>query len=174
MAVTIFGNGNIQGLNIDSGGVKQVQFFEYGERFTDGSGTWVATPLTASITPTSASNRILVTTSVLGGSGNSTVSMQWQIRKNGVEWAPAAGSQTLGSRNRCWIIYQNGDNNVTRTNTVQVMDTPNTTSQLTYTVYFKSQTSSSTCVMNGSYSNADNGSYGHIGSSYITLMELSV
>jgi hypothetical protein len=173
MAVTISGNGTVTGLNI-GGGVKQVQFFEYGDRFSDGSGAWVATPLTATITPTSASNKILVTATVLGGSGNASVSMLWQIRKNDVEWAPSAGPQTLGSRNRAWNIYQNGDNNVTRTNTVQVMDSTITTSPITYTVYFKSQTASSSAVMNGSYSNADNFSYGHIGSSYITLMEISV
>ena len=155
-----------------AGHVVQVVSENYGARFTTTSSTMTASPLTASITPTSSTSKILVSVSALLGSGANSVSMQWQIRRGSTDVIAPNTSQSLGSRNEAFMAYQNGDNNVTRTNTFTVLDSPSSSSAITYTVYVKGQ-AGNTAVMNGSYSNADNSSYGHVGSSTITLMEIA-
>jgi len=98
--------------------------------------------------------------------------MQWQVRRGSTDVVAPNTSQTLSSRNEAFMGFPSGDTNVTLTNTAAVLDSPSSSSSVTYTVYIKGQTGN-TATMNGSYSNADNSGYGHVGSSTITLMEIA-
>lgn len=153
------------------GKILQVQSYTYGARFTTASASMISTPLTVSITPTSTLSKIYVSVTCLLGSGSGSVSMQWQVRRNGTVVMPAT-TQALGSRSQAYMAYPNGDNNVTRTNTATYLDSPFSTSALSYTMYMKGQ-SGATAIMNGSYSNADTSAYGHVAASTITVMEVA-
>lgn len=161
--------------DVAGGGLVQMVHFELGNRWTTTSTSYAASDLTASITPTSASNKIVILISAQFGHGSGAVSNNFQVWRNSSFFAPAAGTQTVSNRSRAWNTYNNGDNNISRVNSLTIVDsTYNSTSQQTYTVYTKVQNGGNTVTLNGSYSEADNFNYGHIGSSYITLMEVSV
>ena len=170
MASVIRGNDNFD--SAAAGKVLQVVSVNYGDRFTTTSSTMTSSPLTATITPTSSNSKILVSVSALLGAGTGSVSMQWQVRRGSTEVVAPNTSQSVDSRVEGFMAYPNGDHNVTRTNTFTILDSPSSSSAVTYTVYIKGQ-SGGTAVMNGSYSNANNSSYGHVGSSTITLMEIA-
>lgn len=118
MAVTISGSGQI---------IKQVIQSTYSSSISTSSATPSATALTANITPTSTSNKILV--QLAGGamdyggttSGNSVTAY---IYRNGTQLAALCG-MTYGNPYgvACAGIY---------------IDSPSTTSSTTYTIYIAS------------------------------------
>jgi hypothetical protein len=154
------------------GRVLQVQHTNYGARWQTSSTNMIATPISVSITPSSVNSKILVTTSIVGGSGGGSMSFVWQVRRDSSVIVAPQTSQTPSNRNVGFMVYQNGDNNVTRTNSFTCQDTPATTSTVTYTVYAQAQ-DGAVVTLGGSNSNADNASYGHVGACTITVMEVA-
>jgi len=169
MASVIRGNDNFD--TAAAGKVLQVVSVDYGDRYFTTSSSMTASPLTATITPTSSNSKILVSVSALMASGSGTVSMFWQVRRGSTDVVAPNTSQSLGSRIESFMVYPNGDNNVTRTNTYTILDSPSSSSAVTYTLYVKGQ-SGGAAILNGSYNNLNNSAYGHMASSTITLMEI--
>ena len=177
MAITRIGganaiSGSITSSNLPTGSVLQVQSFNYGARTVVTSTVITATPLTVSITPSSTSSKILVMASLLGSSGSGTYSFHWQIRRGSSTVIAPNTSQSLTGYREGFMLYQNNDNNVTRTNSFTVLDEPNTTAATSYTVYVQSQLNSTSAVINGSFSDNANQAYSHRGSSTITAVEI--
>tara|TARA_E500000178_G_C16884305_1_gene690506 strand:- start:343 stop:807 length:465 start_codon:yes stop_codon:yes gene_type:complete len=133
-----------------TGSLLQVQSNFITSDFNTASTSFVTTGLATTITPSSTSSKILATVSIgswyvaNGGSCNATI---------------YRGSTNIGNGNAGLMLLGVPALNVPSTG--QVLDSPNTTSATTYTVYVK--TSGHTTYM--SYN-----SYGHF---TLTLMEIA-
>ena len=128
MPVTIAGNSNLV-LQV----VNAYKTDTQSTTTTMQSGGVQITGLTATITPTSASSRILVIASLTGSGTNGVGQVFFKLYRNAtsIGSAPDSGNR-LGSIAR--IYY--ADPNVTSTTGFTFLDTPNTTSSLTYSIYF--------------------------------------
>jgi hypothetical protein len=169
MPITLNGDGAISGLtatgisavqnvgrtNLPAGSVLQVVSFTTDANTSTTSGTPVATALTASITPTSASSKIHVSFNAMcqksTGSGI-FASLGVAIYKNAglviytTRYGGYSGVQAA--------LYMNASG--------QYLDSPATTSSTTYTIYIFNEVSGSAVAMNNDSS-----------SSTITLMEIA-
>ena len=143
--------------NIPTGSVVQVVNATYGSTVSTGTNTFVTTGLTASITPTSSSNKILVLVSLVGvlkNTGNTCVATK--LYRNGSSLFVIDDSAgTTGS------TAANGSGSIS----LNYLDSPATTSSTTYAVFFASDNN-----INYAYINA----WSNIGAplSTITLMEI--
>jgi hypothetical protein len=160
MAITINGSGTITGISagglpdgsvtaadlasgaitsgaLPTGSVLQVVQGEVTSQSSTTSTSYVSTPLTASITPTSSSNKILVIFSGITTSAGT-----------GGYWGAIALFRD-GSTNI--IAGQAGVSTGTNAHvqsSLVYLDSPNTTSSTSYTFYFKSEGNSSTVFLN--------------------------
>ncbi len=129
------------------------------------------TGFTISITPTSASNKILVTGMVAGGVGGAYGGFGWVIKRGGTAVStPASGGD--GVQFRYHSVYGNpnsyGDMGQIQTTPIHFLDSPSTTSSITYTLVARGVSGTSTMTLNRN----GNGT-GLIVNSYLTLMEIS-
>ena len=109
------------------GKVLQVQSFTYGTEETTSSTSFVASSLTKSSTPSSASNKILIMVSgTQATSGPASECIATIFR----------GATNLG--NSYGISYTYNVSNANHSGiSMNYLDSPNTTSSTTYTMYFK-------------------------------------
>jgi hypothetical protein len=116
--------------SMPAGTVLQVVQAVYAIAVTTTSGSYVTTGASASITPTSATSKILV--SVSGTGGNSTSNWIWvtAYRNN------TTNISTSGSGNPAGF-YNNNSSDYLQTISFQILDSPATTSSTSYTAYFK-------------------------------------
>ena len=130
MSVTISGSGQI---------VKQVISATYATATTTTSTSFVATGLTASITPTNSANKILV-----------IIGFQQMQTTGGVEALYSAYRNTTnlgGTTKGFGELYNSG--NVQSLGNITYLDSPATTSATTYTLYYKSGTGTAIGLNNG-------------------------
>ena len=125
------------------------------------------TGLSATITPSSSSNKILVFFNINVGSSSLALI---RLMRDSTEIAPAT---TSGSHNSGWMSYESGDSNISELCSVQYLDSPATTSAVTYKVQIKNRGSTYTTNVNRTNSDSTDSGYGHRGSSGITLMEIA-
>lgn len=138
--------------NKTAGTVLQVvqTFSQIGQNSTT-STSFVASPLTASITPSSSSSKILVISSFVGLISSTSYVSAYTIYRNSTNLGSSVGLATASTPQDSSVV-------------MQVLDSPATTSSTTYTVYFRV-----------------NGGTGYVGDtlggispySAITLMEIS-
>jgi hypothetical protein len=146
------------------------------------STTWADTPLTANITPTYATSKILVSSTIFSEltyapyyqrfrysraiSGGSTTNIT----------APTDGSRSsmMGTGVEGWA--GGGDSNrgstPTQTSFTNYLDSPNTTSEVTYTLQAAAAQGTLTMYINRSAGATDSAAYEN-GLSWITLMEVA-
>ena len=125
--------------------------------------------LSVAITPTSTSSKILVTFSVQFGSNTTGTPNGVRLERDGTGIAIADASST---RNRCTVAEQttfSNANNTIRLASSQFLDSPNTTSSVTYNVAI---VSSADIFINRSQEFSD-GTNHHVGTSFITVQEVS-
>lgn len=162
MAVTINGSGQVPVQVIQT--VKTDTFSTTASSFTDVTG------LSVSITPTSASNRILVFLSIAGVNATTTGSTA-RIARNGtgIGVATSAGSRNAGGTAEMY----NARTDSFYTYTSIVLDSPATTSAITYSAQIIAGSGGAyTTYINSS--SADGNSNAHSrGASSITVMEIS-
>lgn len=164
MAVTINGSGQVivqiaQAIKTDTSSTTSTTY-------SDVSG------LSVSITPTSSSNRILVLLNVTGGNNNGGGAIQLLRDSTVIAVGTAAtGNQinvTLGN------YFDNGDVNSMRGYGISYIDSPSTTSAITYKAQFRVGQSGGGYTMNVNRPNGgDNASYNMRAISTITVMEIS-
>lgn len=153
MTITLNGSGSITGLtsgagiaatalsgqvpdaNAPSGSVIQVVSSVVTAGFSSSSSSFVTTGLAASITPLSASNKILVIASLQTAQLASNQPINETIYRNSTN----LGNATFGIAG---TYAQSGGYTVT-TNSLVYLDSPATTSSTTYTIYARSETGSS-------------------------------
>ena len=131
------------------------------------SASWVATTgLNASITPSSTSNKVLI---LLNATLSSDNHGHMRLSKDG-------GSSFIGggvsSGSRSGVIFYAGESNdnTARPQSCSILDSPSSTSALTYQAYWR--VSSSTTHLNRTGNDTD-AAYGSRGVSSITLLEVA-
>ena len=140
-----------------TGSVLQVVQGSYNPVVSTSSASYVTTNLTVSITPSSASNKILVLVSAvasISGSQGINSSGLFTIYRNSTQ---VSGDETLRS-------YNYGASGGVYMNIpifLSYLDSPATTSSTAYTLYMKTSASTATYINNDA------------GTSYITVMEIA-
>jgi hypothetical protein len=135
-----------------SGGkVVQIVNATYGTRTSTTSATWQDSGLTASITPTSASNNVLVLANVNGVAHTSASNTTWtEVRLN-----IAAGARTLLIGGRVGLGVSTGGQTGAWGISTSYLDSPATTSSTTYKIQFQSSSAGQTAEIHyagGTYS----------------------
>jgi hypothetical protein len=160
MSVSINGSGQVPVQVIST--AKTDTFTTTSSSFTDITG------LSVTITPTSASNRILVMYSVMSGSSSSQGTNIRLVRNStNIAIGDAAGSRTQVTTNS----FATGTNIVVDMQSMNFLDSPATTSATTYKLQIQSDNSSTQSVNRNVRD--DNASYEPRGVSTITVMEIS-
>ena len=136
------------------------------------------TDLNASITPSSTSNKILISFMGFGEGSRADHLYRWRIKKtisSSDSYITAAGSSNrVGCMGMVTTSYHADDSTGTPTiwGCSNYLDNPSTTSAITYTIQINCPYDTTTWITNRSYSTTDTNSY-EIGMSYMTLMEVA-
>lgn len=138
------------------------------DTFTTSSSSYVdVTGLSATITPSSASSKVLAIFTVQGqGTNGAGIAMLASLRDSTL----IGVGDAAGSRSRCSANLYTANNDVMESASWAVLDSPNTTSAVTYKVQMRAP-SSTTIYLNRTQSDTDNAAFGRASSS-ITLMEV--
>jgi len=156
--------------NRTAGTVLQVVSATKSDTFTTSSTSYTdITGLSVSITPTSASNRILVITAVNSSATASGWNSFFRMMRDStpIFIGNSAGSRTLSS-----FQHYLGNNQDIRCLTASFLDSPNTTSSVTYKVQTASQSGGGSVTVNMTGADGDSASQGRTASS-ITVMEIA-
>ena len=157
----------LQGL-VQTGQILQVQNSVKTDTLASaGANAWNDIGLSVNITPKYTSSKILVNVSVSGGLNNSNTWLAVLRDSTYLNLGDAAGARmqcTFGS------LYTFGDANIMKTHSYQLVDSPSSTSQLTYKVQVRSL--ANTWYINRSVNDTDNTDIGRA-SSTITVMEIA-
>jgi hypothetical protein len=183
MPITLNGDGSISGLtntgisavqnvgraNLPTGSVLQVVQTVKSDTFSTTSTSFTdITGLSVSITPTSASSKILVIYSVMTGASNSQPTYIRLVRNStAIAIGDSAGSRTQVTTSS----FATNNNNQIDIQNMNFLDSPATTSSTTYKLQIQSD-NSSTQVVNRCVRD-DNASYDSRGVSTITVMEIA-
>lgn len=128
------------------------------------------TGMTISITPTSASNKILLTGMINGGVTGGYGGFGWTVKRAGTDiGAPSSGGSNAQSRYHSTYGNQAtfGDNGQAQAVPIHILDNPATTSAVTYTLVARGVGGTSNMTLNRIGSGT-----GHIHNSYFTAMEI--
>ena len=181
MPLILDGNGDITGLVagalpstvIGAGGVLQVVSNTKTDTFTTSSTTDVAiTGLFATITPTSASSKILVLVNV--GACGTTVddyTVYFSLYRSASVITGAVGD-AASSRKVCSSASRNSADGRYQSSSIMHQDSPASTSSLTYACYMSMESGGSTACMNRSANDTNASNFPRTISS-ITVMEIA-
>jgi hypothetical protein len=141
--------------SLPTGSVLQVVQGAYSTQVNNSTTTYADTGLTATITPTSATSKILVFVSQLfyKSAGNTQNGVNTKVFRNSTDLGQF--TYVLGYTNSLLEVYVQA--------TIQYLDSPATTSATTYKTQFANQTNAASV----------GAQQGNIGSSTITLMEIA-
>ena len=171
------GNGDITGLVagalpstvIGAGAVLQVVQATTSTPVTISSTSNVDTGLSASITPTSATSKILILSTVSAAGNHATCGYYLKLLRGSTD---IFIGDAAGSRIRVTASNINSDNNFFTTNGLTFLDSPATTSSTTYKFQIATSFGTSTIGVNRSVNDSDNANTGR-GPSSIVLMEIA-
>ena len=158
-----------------SGRVLQVIQAVKTDTFSSSSATFGdVTGLTVSITPTSSSNKILIS-GVMQTSSLSNDMWKMRIAKNGT--AIFVGDTVSGATSALSQFYYYSATNVNNWTTVPVpvyyLDSPDTTSSVTYSWQIRTQTNGETVWVNRNSDQSGNSTQNFYGASSIIVMEIA-
>ena len=143
------------------------------------SQSYVDTVFAVTITPTSSSNKMLISAFFFGEGNFNEHEIQFQIERtiSGGATTNIRGA-TAGNKGTCIAVppqgYAGFDNSSTPFNMAfnGLLDTPGTTSAITYTLQCRAATGSRTVYYNRTINESDNAS-SERGLSWLTVMEVS-
>ena len=124
------------------GKVLQVVNATFGTATTTSSSTFADLGLSASITPSSASNKVLVTVHLSGCQKNNNAVLGTRLVR---------GSTTIYTIDNVSLFTNNTNENACGSVSTSYLDTPNTTSATTYKVQFRSVNNAAYVYINNSY-----------------------
>ena len=173
---TIQGKTTAGTVAMPAGAVLQVVQASIGTRPTSASSSFVNTGLQVSITPKFSSSKILITSSFLFSQTKAGTSTQDNMKI----FTFFRDSTNIAPHNSCFFQHQNSyasnisANNAiygetTETSTMEFLDSPSTTSQITYSVQYKSDNPGEVTII---FNCRGNGT-GQVGSSVITAQEIA-
>ena len=136
------------------------------------SSSWTAvTGLSASITPTSASNKILIQVQIYTGNDRDDYANAFRLYKAGSHLTGASGTGE-GNRDAAFLCHRQGNQDVDPFSlSNSYLDTAGGTSAITYQLYAKIENGSTGYI--GRQGTSDNNWYNCRVSSTITLMEVA-
>ena len=135
------------------------------------ANSWVSTGLSASITPSNTSNKILIKISVGACGGSNTTT--FRIYKDGSHLTGASGNPASTREGAAFRIIQNSnDSNHAMGSSFTYLDSPSSTSSTTYELYYKSQNGQTSAFNHAGGDSDTSDSYGSRTSSTIILMEI--
>lgn len=154
-----------------AGAVLQVVQGNYTGATTLASGSYTALPISAVITPTSATSKILVRTVVHVGATGSNEGMHGRLVCNG-SFVPIYGD-AAGSRDQAWFhCGSHSSGYEIYAATAEYLHSPNSTSALTYQIWGRAHSAGYPVVINSSEGDYDT-AYTSRTVSSITLMEIA-
>jgi len=163
-------DGVITDANLPAGSVIQVQHGTLTTAVENDSTSFEDTGLSVSITPTSASSKILVTLSINSISTSNGTGVHVRTRRGTTDIIN--NTESGANCNDAWFCggaATHSENTRQRASgTITVLDEPATTSEITYVTQFRCTDSSSTAYINRLGLTANNGSV-----STITVMEIA-
>lgn len=142
--------GAIEKADLPAGTVLQVVQGLYATATSTTSTSYVSTSLTASITPSSSSSKILVCCDVPVYQAGTAQSGYYTVYKNGSNLIPTQGAQIFGSAS-----------GLASNQSFSYLESPATTSSITYTIYMKTDSGGTAYICPSSTSGS------------ITLMEIA-
>ena len=151
------------------GAILQVVQGEMTDIFTCDSTSFEDTGLTASITPTSTSSKILVTVNAAVGHGGGTYTTLVRLMRDST---PVGNGVAVGSREAAMAITGDNYAHVVEFVGTTYLDSPNTTSAINYKLQMKVQAADHPSSLNKSTGDPD-AAYAGRYASYITLMEIA-
>jgi hypothetical protein len=156
--------------NKTAGTVLQVVQAVKTDTFTTSSTSFTdITGISVSITPSSASSKILVIPTINSSATSSGWNMFFRMMRNST---PIFIGDTAGSRTLSSFQHYLANNQDIRCLTASFLDSPNTTSSVTYKVQTASQSSGVSVVVNMTGADGDSASQGRTASS-ITVLEIA-
>lgn len=162
------------GVTFPAGHVLQVIHGTSKEKTTvaTASNVYTSIPLSASITPSSTTSKILISVVVHTGSAGGAEGISGRLYKNGSNIADAMGEGS-GSRQQAW--FHSGEHTSGQAQhgaSASYLDSPATTSALTYQVYCSTYSASYPVSINATQDDQDS-FYSRRTISSITLMEVA-
>ena len=121
--------GTLPAARLPAGSVLQVITATFNNYASTSSTAFVTTGFSASITPSSATNKILVLMSANGSVSASNVQMTATIYRGGTDIITGGNGQGL--------VYSSAGASLTNPYSLQWLDSQATTSSTTYTIYFR-------------------------------------
>ena len=154
-----------------SGGIIQVKSITKTDPFQTSSGSFVdISGLSVTITPTSSSNKILIQVHVTGDGRAAQSRANFRLMRDS---SPICIGDTAGGRGRAtFSIYRPNDEQSTESTSMTHLDSPATTSAVTYKVQIVSGNNSGAVSVNRAYNWSDQFAHAATASS-ITVMEVS-
>ena len=154
-----------------SGGIIQVKSVTKTDAFQTSSGSFVdVSGLSVTITPTSSSNKILIQVHVTGDGRSGQSRANFRLMRGST--AICIGDTAGGRARSTFAIYRPNDNHTTESASMTHLDSPATTSAVTYKLQIVSGNNSGAVSVNRAYSWSDAFAHGATASS-ITVMEVS-
>jgi hypothetical protein len=167
----ITGSRGIPKAAMPAGSILQVLQTVKSDIFTSTNTSYVGiTGLSVSITPTSSTSKILVSFSLNAGIGGNAGGVQ--LWRNG-SVSGYIGDGAAGRNRVIFNVYNNGDNNSMFGWNGCYLDSPATTSVVTYQIYVACVQGGGTIVVNDDTSQVTGTSYACSGASSITVMEVA-
>ena len=155
---------------IATGKVLQVVSVTKTDTFTSSSSSFTdITGLTANITPASSSNKVYVNLSVQGSQDVEANRVSYQLIRDNTAISVGASA---ASRSQASSGLSSPHGDIIASSSVNVLDTPSTTSQITYKVRIANTAGSGNAFVNRT-ENDENGSGMPRYASTITLMEIA-
>ena len=162
-------SGTLPDANAPSGSVLQVVSVTKTDVFSSTSSTPVAvTGLAATITPISTASKIFIMVSFNVGGDTPTANCDYYLYKNGSVISNAIGDAS-GSEQRSAAHYDPRVDRMNHPYMISHLDSPASTSALTYQLYQRSQPNYNFYINRGSYQDGNTGRT----ISTITLMEIA-
>jgi len=154
------------------GGILQVLQYNYTSSMSVATASYIATPLTLTITPSSTSSRILVRAVLHVGMSGGNEGAHGRLYRNGSVINEATGDAS-SNRDRAWFHCGSHYTAYEQYSaSPEYLDSPNTTSATTYTVYVRAHSASYPFRINSNENDNDAGESSRTIST-ITLMEIA-
>jgi hypothetical protein len=169
MALILSGDTGVPASGMPTGSVIQTVTAVKTDTSTNSTTTYAdISGLSVTITPISTSSKILVTLNLCGSNDGGSMAVQLVRDSTPIALGTAASGSQLNVTESNY--YNNGDANSMRSSGIVYMDSPATTSAVTYKVQFRSGTSGNSYVNRPT--GTDNASYNMRTISTITAQEI--
>ena len=164
------------GSNADfpAGSVLQVVQTQKTDTFSVTGTTWTdITGFSVNITPSSSSNKILVLADMTIGTTTFNVYVRLLRGSTPIHVGDAAGSRPLVTATQGWYAGSTYDQYGASQSSIQWLDSPATTSQITYKFQMRSYNSTQSGYLNRTAADRNSADYDQRTASSITVMEIA-